>query len=298
MATPTYVVGISGRIPEMNKFHWRYSMKYVAKIVLLSLFAILALTPGVLRAQQAAFEVDNAPTIVGILVGAAPDYLGSKNYKGVAAPFLKYTLPGSNQYLLLRGTELSLNIVDHPVFRLGPVLNYRPERSNVENDQVDRMTKIDSAIEGGAYLGFEFIDPGNPRCRLLTTLTWTADMSGAYNGWLVTGLVRGWWAMAKNWDVGLGISSTYGDSAYTSRYFGVDVTDAFLSGLPRHNASAGFRDVSATPAIVYHLNQNWHIAGGVRYMRLLGDAANSPVVDNVGSKDQWVMGAGVLYSWR
>ena len=298
MAKLTYIVGISGKIPEMKKFQWRYSMKDVAKIVLLSLFAILALTPGVLRAQQAAFEVDNAPTVVGILVGAAPDYLGSKTYKGVAAPYLKYTLSGSNQYLLLRGTELSFNLADHPVFRFGPVLNYRPERSSVDNNQVDRMEKIDSAIEGGAFVGLELIDKNNPRCRFLTTLTWTADMSGAYNGWLVTGLVKGWWAMDKDWDISLGVSSTYGDSAYTSRYFGVDTADAFLSGLPRYNASAGFRDVSAVPAIVYHVNQNWHIAGGVRYMRLLGDAANSPVVDNVGSKDQWVMGAGVLYSWK
>lgn len=273
-------------------------MKHAVKIVLLLLFATVVLTPYVVRAQQAAIEVDNAPTIVGLLVGAAPDYLGSQYYKGVAAPYIKYTFSGTNRYLTLRATELSVNLIDHPWFRFGPVLNYRTERAHVENDQVDRMTKIDAAIEGGAYVGIECIDKSNPRRRFLSALQWTADMSGAYNGWLVTGLVRGWQPISESWDIGFGISSTYGDSAYTSTYFGVNTIDAINSGLPRFAASAGFRDVSAIPAVVYHVNQNWHIAGGVRYTRLLGDAAQSPVVDNVGSKDQWIVGAGLLYSWK
>ena len=210
-------------------------MKHVLKGVFLLLIATLALTPGVVRAQQAAIEVDNAPTVVGVLVGAAPDYLGSKEYKGVIAPFLKYTLPGTYQYLLLRGTELSINLINHPSFRFGPVVNYRPERGSVENSQVDRMETIDAALEGGAFAGFECVDKSNPRRRFLAQLTWTADMSGVYNGWLVTGLVRGWQPIAKEWDIGLTLSATYGDNAYTNKYFGVDPTDAFFSvshGIP------------------------------------------------------------------
>ena len=145
-------------------------MKLVLKIVCVCLFAVLILSSRFVCALQAAFEVDNAPTTIGLLVGAAPDYLGSKYYKGVAAPLLKYTLPGTYQYLFLRGTELSINVVNHPVFRFDPVINYRPARASVEQDQVDRMTKIDAALEGGAWTGLEFIDRKNPRQRLLFTL--------------------------------------------------------------------------------------------------------------------------------
>jgi outer membrane protein len=273
-------------------------MTHVAKIVVLSLLVMAVLSPGVLRAQQAPIEVDNAPTVIGLLVGAAPDYMGSSDYKGVAAPFFKYTLPGSYRYLTLAGTQLSFNLINHPAFRFGPVLNYRPERSDVENNRVDRMENIDAALEGGAFIGYELIDKSNPRQRLTFTLTWTADMSGVYNGWLVTGGAKAWVPIAKAWDLGFGISGTYGDNAYTDKYFGVDFLDAIRAPFRPYNASAGFRDVSATPSVVYHVNQNWAIAGGVRYARLLGDAANSPLVDNVGSKDQLTVGAGVLYSWK
>jgi outer membrane protein len=273
-------------------------MKHVLKGLFLFIIAALVLTSGAVRAQQSPVEVDNAPTVMGVLVGAAPDYLGSKYYKGVAAPFLKYTLRGSYRYFTLAGTQLSFNIVDQPVFRFGPVLNYRPARASVEQDQVDRMTKIDAALEGGVYAGLEFIEKSNPRQRLLFTLQWTADMSGVYNGWLVTGAAKGWMPIARQWDIGLTLSGTYGDSAYTSKYFGVDTVDAIQAPLPRYTASAGFRDVSVTPAVIYHVDQNWSIAGGVRYMRLLGDAADSPIVDGVGSKDQVIVGAGVVYSWK
>jgi outer membrane protein len=273
-------------------------MTHVAKIVVLSLFAIVVLSPGVLRAQQSPVEVDNAPAVIGLLVGTAPDYIGSSDHKGVVAPFFKYTLSGSHQYLALAGSQLSFNLVNHPAFSFGPVLNYRLERSSVKNDRVDRMAKIDSALEGGAFIGYAFVDKSNPRQRLNFTLMWTADMSGVYNGWLLTGAVKAWLPIAKAWDLGLGISSTYGDNAYTNKYFGVDVRDAIIAPFRPYNASAGFRDVSATPSVVYHMNQNWAIAGGVRYSRLLGDAANSPLVDNVGSKDQLTVGAGVLYSWK
>jgi outer membrane scaffolding protein for murein synthesis (MipA/OmpV family) len=33
------------------------------------------------------------------------------------------------------------------------------------------------------------------------------------------------------------------------------------------------------------------------YLRLMGDAADSPIVSVEGSRDQWIYGAGALYSW-
>jgi len=32
------------------------------------------------------------------------------------------------------------------------------------------------------------------------------------------------------------------------------------------------------------------------YSRLVGDAAESPIVSDEGSKDQWISGAGALYA--
>jgi len=50
------------------------------------------------------------------------------------------------------------------------------------------------------------------------------------------------------------------------------------------------RDVRGWAAAMYHLSQNWHLGAGALYSRLLGDAADSPLVADRGSKNQWISG--------
>ena len=38
-----------------------------------------------------------------------------------------------------------------------------------------------------------------------------------------------------------------------------------------------------------HLSPKWHIASGVRYQTLMGDAANSPVVAGRGSENPFTL---------
>ena len=259
--------------------------------------AILLFASGVVWAQSSPMEIDNNQKIGGIFIGVAPDYVGSNDYKFVAAPFFRYNFSNSEQYLLLRGFELQANVVNHPWFRIGPVLNYRFGRGNVEQDQVDRMDNIDGAIEAGAFVGAEFKDKATPRQRLLLSLQFLQDISGEHKGSLTTGSIKGWLPVSRRFDFTLGLSTTYGSSDYMDTYFGVDANDSNSSGLRRFSADRGFRDVSVTPGLVYHLSESWYLAGGVRYMRLGADAADSPVTDDVGNKDQWIGGIGVAYSW-
>jgi hypothetical protein len=50
-------------------------------------------------------------------------------------------------------------------------------------------------------------------------------------------------------------------------------------------------------AISVHLGPRWHVGAGALYTRLLGDTADSPIVEERGNADQWIYGAGVLYGW-
>jgi len=57
------------------------------------------------------------------------------------------------------------------------------------------------------------------------------------------------------------------------------------------------RDVRGWAAAMYHLSQNWHLGAGALYSRLLGDAADSPLVAERGFKNQWISGVMALYAW-
>ena len=48
---------------------------------------------------------------------------------------------------------------------------------------------------------------------------------------------------------------------------------------------------------VYSLSREWNLVFAVTYTRLLGDAADSPVVDDEGSENQFMGGILVTYTF-
>jgi outer membrane protein len=83
-----------------------------------------------------------------------------------------------------------------------------------------------------------------------------------------------------------GAAFTYGRENYRDEYFGVRASDALASGLPVYQPGAGMRDVRGWATALFHLSPQWHLSAGVMYSRLVGDAADSPLVAERGSKNQ------------
>ncbi len=275
-------------------------MHHFRKILLgsLAIMAALAFTSSAQAAGvDSPFAIDNIPNVVGAGVGMAPDYMGSSHYDVVAAPFFRYTFKGTERYVQLLVTELSFNLLNHPNFVLGPVVNYRPGRDDVENSQVDKMEKIDDTVDVGLTAAYVWKNKANPRHRFISSLTYYMDAGSVYNGWLVQAGARYWYPISKPIDIQVGIGATYGNSQYMDTYFGVDRKDSSRSGLKKYTADAGFRDINAQVAAVFHLSPNWHIGAGVKYFGLLSEASDSPIVEDAGDANQFIAGLGVAYSW-
>jgi outer membrane protein len=63
----------------------------------------------------------------------------------------------------------------------------------------------------------------------------------------------------------------------------------------RYQPEGGFKDVGLTLDLDYSLTQNWGLTGRLGYKRILGDAADSPLVENRGSADQFTSGLFLSY---
>ena len=79
-----------------------------------------------------------------------------------------------------------------------------------------------------------------------------------------------------------------------SDYFGVSTVQAGSSaaGLGAFDADAGFKDIHVQLSADYDINNRWSIMGGVGYKRLIGDAADSPIVE---TEDQFSATLGLTY---
>jgi outer membrane protein len=236
-------------------------------------------------------------------LGAAvvPDYEGSADY--MPAPVIAGKLGYDEFYVEAQGPKLRANVMPKLLpfgFDFGPSLAYRFGRGDlqdVQNDRVDALRKIDSSIAAGAfakvYSNGLLLD-GDELAFEVEGLTGvgkdrdgsTIDFSPSYS--------------FSPWErVRLGVSATvtWADARYTRTYFGVDAENALRSGFSTYDAGAGVKDVGLAVHASYMWTENWGVTGMVGVTRLVGDAADSPIVDDAGSATQGVAALGVVYSF-
>ncbi|ORJ60650.1 hypothetical protein B5V00_07395 [Geothermobacter hydrogeniphilus] len=219
-----------------------------------------------------------------------PDYEGSDDY--TARPLLLFQSHyKSGRFVDLFANRLRVNLLPNAQYYLGPVLQYRAKRDNdVDDDQVSRMKEVDTAIEAGVFGGFALNN-------WIVSIQYVLDVSDAHDGSLVT--LSGGYRYVPSRDLTLmpTLSATYADSDYMQTYFGVSAGNRGTSTLPNFKASSGLKDVTAALLVDYHPWQHWKLVGGAGFKSLLGDASDSPLVDQQGSDSQLIVGIMAAYQF-
>ncbi|MDD7970309.1 MipA/OmpV family protein [Roseinatronobacter alkalisoli] len=83
-----------------------------------------------------------------------------------------------------------------------------------------------------------------------------------------------------------------GNSRFARSYFGVSAAESVTSGLAAYTPSGGVHSVGVELGVYQPLSDDWGITGALRYDRLRGDAASSPIVQQ-GSRDQFGASIGI-----
>lgn len=100
-----------------------------------------------------------------------------------------------------------------------------------------------------------------------------------------------------DWLFSIGPRVTLGDAKYTRAYFGVTPAAAATSGLPAFDPGGGVQSVGVTAGYLRQLSRRWGIGVYGRYDRLVGDAADSPVTRQLGSRSQPLVGVALSYTF-
>ena len=233
---------------------------------------------------------------VGLGAGYRPDYEGSNDYEPFPIGFVRLWLDDGRD-IELRGAEssgsavrLSSNLIPNSDFEFGPVAQYRLSRDEVHSGRVDSLDGPDEAWEVGGFAAFT---PGPWRIGA----TYAYDVSGEHGGHLVE-LAGGWREQLTDiFDLGLSVASTYASSKYMSNYFGVDPAESAATGFDAFDADNGFKDVGTRVTLGFGGQEwdGWKLFASASYFRMLGDAEDSPIVDDAGDANQFFGGLGVAY---
>jgi outer membrane scaffolding protein for murein synthesis (MipA/OmpV family) len=90
------------------------------------------------------------------------------------------------------------------------------------------------------------------------------------------------------------VKATYSSAEYMEEYFSISAGQSTQSGLPVYDADAGFKSLGVRLLALYRLGGHWGVQAMTGYERLVGDAADSPVVKD---ENQYLLGVGLSYSF-
>lgn len=236
------------------------------------------------------------PNFVGLGVGSYPEYWGADEQAVGVAPIARLSL-GGNRFARLLVNDLRVNLLDDSNWQLGPVAVWRFGREDVDDQVVRKVHEIDKSLSLGAFGAYIWRDPTEVRRQAGLGAWALGDATGAYDGWTAGLNAFAMQPVARMLSLAGGVAFTYASENYMDEYFGITASDSLASGLPVYTPRAGVRDARAWIVALVHLSPQWHIGTGVMYSRLVGNAADSPLVADRGSESQWIYGVGTLYAW-
>ena len=184
--------------------------------------------------------------------------------------------------------SFGIDLISAGRFSAGPAANI--ESSRKDSDVGAPVGKVPTTFEAGAFAQYEISDSVRLRGELRKGI-------GGHKG--LVGAVGADW-IARDGDryvFSVGPRLLFSDGRYQRAYFGVTPAAALASGLPAYRPGGGVHAVALASGLSYQFTPRWGLFGYGRYEHLVGDAAKSPIVRELGSRNQLSGGVGLSYTF-
>ncbi len=221
-----------------------------------------------------------------------PSYPGSDTYD--VRPGLIFSIARASQRNVFRSVDdnPSIALWNGKIFRAGVVGRLDWGRSESDSDRLRGMGDIDYSIEAGGFAEVYPLEWLRVRAELRYGM-------GGFEG--VRGDLRADAIFRDGpWRFAVGPRLSYAGSDYMQTYFGVSrdqslMTALLLNPLPTYQARSGFDKVGATAQVNYTFDNGFEAGVFGTYGYLLGDAGNSPLVED---KSQFTAGVSLSYTFN
>jgi MipA family protein len=237
------------------------------------------------------------PSFLGWTLGSvrggarlAPDYMGSDDYNAYFTGAV--VLTRKNGYQPPFGAPddgVSLGLLGKGPFTAGLAGRWRSARD--ADGDLQGFEEIDGTVEAGVFAEWWPAD----------WLRFRAEARRGFGGhedW-VGDLSADAIARSEHWVLTAGPRISWGDSGFAREYFSVTPTDAARS--PRHLTPFAPDDSLWAPGLLasasYRVTPSWSVETIGTYRRLMGDAADSPIVADLGSPDQFTISLSLRYTF-
>jgi outer membrane protein len=252
---------------------------------LLLLAAAFLLVPSPAAAQ----ESDVLRVRLGLGAQIRPEFIGAKDRE--VAPLIDIDIArGTNPFRFEAPDDsFALPLFASGGFSAGPAANI--ESSRKDSDVGRPVGKVPTTFELGAFAQYEASESLRLRGELLKGIGGHEGLVGAVGGDYI-------WRDEDRYVVSVGPRLLFSDGRYQRAYFGLEPAAALASGLPAYRPDGGLHAVAVASGLSYQFSPRWGMFGFARAERLVGDAAKSPIVRELGSRNQLSAGLGLSYTFN
>lgn len=257
--------------------------------------ALVSVAAAQARAQSNAPRPATAPSGLELSVGAGPlavpGYVGGSSVRLIPILQLTGTVGPDFEFDTLNGLRYTLLRIDG--FSAGPFGRYRAGQPATDFPMRLRgLGSIGETIEIGGFAAWE-LGP----FRLDTIVV--QDPARVHGGAMVeshASLTIPFGDVRLRQGIEFGPFIELGNRAYLGRYLGVNARQSAATGLPVYSPRAGLDRVGVQTDVAFRLADRWAIHGVAQWGRLVDSAADSPIVRQGGSRDQFYAGAFLVYT--
>lgn len=274
------------------------ALNVAAGIALALLMASPAAVQAGDEAAPPAASSSSGPLLITLGSNAVygPRFEGAKRYDVGPWPIISWRNQGDKEWLDMPTDGLDYALIETDKFRMGPVGYWRWQRDAGASPrgfaQVGRGSRsIDLSLEAGGFAEYWPVEWLRTRLEVRESIVGASGLVAVASSDLV-------WKPDKQWTLAAGPRVSFGDRRFMTSYYGVDATQSATSGLPTYSAHAGIRSYGAGMLIRNKLSETWMVQGFADYQHLTGSAGDSPVINQRGTPEQFLVGLGFSYTFK
>ena len=255
--------------------------------------AILAFLP--ICPPQTAWAQDTPPAArsterIRIYAGPeiGPAYPGAKDTS--LSPFFDFSRARGDEEFAYEAPDegFGIPVISANGIYLGPVLGFTAKRG--VNDTALGIAPVKATVEAGLSLQADIGDH-------LYGFTEIRRGIGGHDGWVIGAGLDYILRDHDKWLVSIGPRLEWGNRRHQRAYFGVTPEESSIAGVEAYSPGSGIQSLGGTLGVLYQLSPDWGLAAYGRYDRLAGDAADSPITENFGRRNQYSAGIALSYTF-
>jgi MipA family protein len=225
---------------------------------------------------------------VGAAGFTAPAFEGSRRYILTGVPIISLGKRGKEAPFVSRNDNISFAFVDTGTFSAGAVGKLVMPRDAADHPELAGLSNVPFGVEVGAFAEVYPVEWLRLRGEVRRGIR-------AHEGFVGNVQVDAFADVTESVRVSAGPRLSFANATYMDAYYGVSAAEAAASGLTAYNPGGGIKSAGIGGAVDWRMTDKVTTSVFGEYSRLMGPAANSSIVTQRGSKNQFMLGLSATY---